>query len=110
MTGCPRGPELIQALEDETITVDIIDELLVCHHIEFLKEQAERCARRQSLEIQTVALTFPNYLGRRTQGRSRDRFFEMYTNYLEARVRSVWGENMHYETGSERTGYSCVYL
>lgn len=97
--GCPRGPELLQALEAGIITKVIIDDLLR-QHLEFLREQALRCAKRQSLEILVIALTYPNFLGRRTE-RSGDQLFEKYATYLKGHVRSVWGDGVQYEYGSE---------
>ncbi|KAK7698825.1 hypothetical protein SLS64_012176 [Diaporthe eres] len=97
----PFGKELLEAIDDGTLSAAAIRSLLSRHFVR-LRRMALAQAERNQLTITTVILTYPNYL----LGN-----FNRYINCYLDLVKPIWGPAVRYRIMSEGQAaalYICV--
>ncbi|KAI1733583.1 hypothetical protein F4680DRAFT_454818 [Xylaria scruposa] len=104
----PGGSNLLQAVEDGSVSNNMIDGALI-EHFTILYESAVKHAHGQGVRIKVVILTYPNYLCARE---GSDLFDQYMAKYLSL-MRDIWDKydgNIEFLTASEGqavAGYVC---
>ncbi|TGJ82504.1 hypothetical protein E0Z10_g6272 [Xylaria hypoxylon] len=97
--GMPGGRRLLHKIATGQITADMEDDAL-CQHFELLREMATKSEIRKGVSIETVVLTYPNYL---CNGEEEDDF-DKYSSYYLGLIRPIWMRHkpfIHFEFVSE---------
>ncbi|KAI0097200.1 hypothetical protein GGR51DRAFT_566746 [Nemania sp. FL0031] len=105
ITKLPGGTALLKALTTRRVTGEKIDDLLL-QHFNLLHRAAISQTKEFDVTIRVVVFTYPNYL---CTSESKEYFNKYMDKYLSL-MRSVWGDEVKFETVSEghaATAYIC---